>query len=202
MQLALVAAAAAELDTTGGCWLGCCGCYPILDVTGDREEGGLHIDVVLCGRFKELEAVLIRQFLPLLSANSTRVREAAAGVRLVTEQHLVDRVGGVLLYGAHPPADAFEGRLARHVVHEQDSHRAAVVRRRDGPKPLLPGGVPNLQLDLLVVEGDCADLEIDPDRRDERLREGVVRKASEDGALANTRVADEKKLDQEVVLLV
>ena len=40
--------------------------------------------------------------------------------------------------------------LIRNVVDEQDPHRAAVVRRRDGAEPLLPGRVPDLELDRSV----------------------------------------------------
>ena len=37
-----------------------------------------------------------------------------------------------------------------------------VVGGGDGPEPLLPRGVPDLQFDLLPVQLDRPDLEVDP----------------------------------------
>ena len=44
-----------------------------------------------------------------------------------------------------------EGPLIRNVVDQEDTHRAAVIGRRDGAESLLAGGVPNLQLHALAV---------------------------------------------------
>ena len=46
-------------------------------------------------------------------------------------------------------------------------------------EPLLAGGVPDLELDLLAAELDRLDLEVDADRRDERVVERVVGKSAE-----------------------
>lgn len=40
------------------------------------------------------------------------------------------------------------------------------LRRRDGPEPLLPRGVPYLQLDPLAINVDRADFEVDADGGD------------------------------------
>ena len=50
----------------------------------------------------------------------------------------------------------------RHTIDEHDAHGAAVVGGGDGAKPLLARRVPYLQLDLLPVHLDRADLEVDP----------------------------------------
>jgi len=163
----------------------------MLNVSRDRKEGVLDVDVVLGRGFKKLEAVLRRQLLPLLSADTPSARQAAARVRLVAEKNLVDRVGRVLLDSAHPARDAIERRLVGHVVDEQDSHRPAVVRGRDSSEALLAGRVPDLQLDALVVQRDRADLEVDPYRSNKRLRKGIIREAGKDAALADTGVPDE-----------
>ena len=77
-----------------------------------------------------------------------------------------------------------ERPLVCHVVHEQDPHRTPVVRRRDGPEPLLPRSVPYLQLDPLAVELDGPDLEVDADGGDERRRERVFAEAQQAAGLA------------------
>ena len=47
-----------------------------------------------------------------------------------------------------------------HVVHEQNALGAAEVRRGDGAEALLAGGVPDLQLDALVVQLNVLDLDV------------------------------------------
>ena len=67
----------------------------------------------------------------------------------------------MLLDLLHPVLDVLEGALVRHVVHEEDAHGPAVVRRGDGPEALLPRRVPDLQLELLVVQREGLNLEVD-----------------------------------------
>lgn len=88
-----------------------------------------------------------------------------------------------------------ERSLIRHVVHEQNTHGAAVIRRRDGAKALLAGRVPYLQLHSLAVELDGTDLEIDADGGDEGRCEGVLAKAQQAARLADAGVADQKEFD-------
>ena len=59
----------------------------------------------------------------------------------------------------------------------------------------------SLQLDLLSPELDGLDLEVDADRRDERVVEGVVGEAEQYARLADARVADEEQLEEQVVAL-
>ena len=60
-----------------------------------------------------------------------------------------------------------ETPLIRDVIHEQYPHGASIVCSRDGPKALLAGGIPYLQLDPLPVQLDGPDLEVYADGRDE-----------------------------------
>ena len=83
----------------------------------------------------------------------------------------------------------------------QQNHVLPVVVRRDGVEPLLSRRVPDLQLDLLSPELDGLDLEVDADRRDERVVEGVVGEAEQYARLADAGVADEEQLEEQVVAL-
>ncbi len=82
-----------------------------------------------------------------------------------------------------------KGPLVRHVVDQQDPHRAAVVGRRDGAEALLPGRVPYLELDPLAVELDGPDLEVDADGGDEGGREGVFAEAEQTAGFSDAGVA-------------
>jgi len=90
--------------------------------------------------------------------------------------------------------------LVRDIVHDNDTVRAAVVRRSDRAETLLAGRVPDLQLDRLAFQLDRADLEIDADRRDVRLGVRVVCKTQQKTRLTDARVADQQQLEQVVVV--
>lgn len=85
--------------------------------------------------------------------------------------------------------------LVSDVVHQQDTHGAAVVRRRNGAETLLACGIPNLQLHTLPVELDGTDLEVDPDSGDERGSERVLAEAQKAAGFADAGVADEEEFD-------
>ena len=72
-----------------------------------------------------------------------------------------------------------ERPLIRDIVDKQYPHRTSIICRCDGPEPLLPRRVPDLQLDPLAVELDGPDLEVDADGRDEGGREGVFAEAEQ-----------------------
>ncbi len=106
-----------------------------------------------------------------------------------------------LVYLVEPPLDVCEGVPRGHVIDDDDPVGAAVVGGGDGPEALLPGRVPDLQLDALAADVHRADLEVDADRRDVVAGEGVVGEADEEGALAHAGVADDEQLEEVVVVL-
>ena len=59
-----------------------------------------------------------------------------------------------------PVLDVVETLLVGDVVHQHDAHGAPVVGGGDRPEPLLARRIPDLQLDLLAVQLNCADLEV------------------------------------------
>lgn len=65
------------------------------------------------------------------------------------------------------------------------SYTAGISRGGDGAKSLLPGRVPDLQLDLLAGDGHRPDLEVHADCGDVVARERVVSEPDEQGALAH-----------------
>ena len=66
-----------------------------------------------------------------------------------------------------------ETLLIRHIVDQQNTHGASVVSGGDGAEALLTSGIPDLQLDTLVVELDGTNLEVDADGGDEGGGEAV-----------------------------
>jgi len=99
-----------------------------------------------------------------------------------------------------PGADVVERALIGDIVYEEDAHSTSVVCGGDCPEAFLACGVPYLELDAFTIEFDCAYFEVDTNRCDEGGCPGVVAKAEEETGLADTGVADEKELDQKVVV--
>jgi hypothetical protein len=83
-----------------------------------------------------------------------------------------------------------ETLLIRHIVDQQNTHGTTVVSGSDGAEALLASGIPDLQLDALVVELDGADLEVNADGGDERGGEAVFAESQQTARFADARVAD------------
>ena len=81
-----------------------------------------------------------------------------AEVHFVADEQLAHVVARVFVDLRQPALHVLEGVHVGDVVHDDDAVRAAVVGARDRAEALLPGGVPDLQLDRLLVEFDRADL--------------------------------------------
>ena len=62
----------------------------------------------------------------------------------------------------------------RDVVDQQGASCASVVAPRDGLEGLLTSGVPDLQLDVLLVDLDCARTELDSNGQIVLLSESLV----------------------------
>ena len=110
----------------------------LLDITGQCKECFLNIDVRLGARFQELDAVFIGQGLTLLLADHLLVRHIA----LITDEDAVDALTRMLLNVPDPISDIVERALIGDVVHQQNAHGAAVIRRCDCPEPFLPRCIP------------------------------------------------------------
>ena len=110
-------------------------------------------------------------------------------VAFVANQDLVDSFRGVLFDVGEPGPYVYhrledtpvnnlqyhtvEALLIRHIVHQQNTHGAPVICRRDRPEAFLARGVPYLKFHPLAVQVDGADFEIYADGGDEAGGEAV-----------------------------
>ena len=114
------------------------------------------------------------------------------------------------------------------IEDQYEPHRVAVEGGRQRAEPLLPGRVPQLQLDPLAPPGavqrgvrhtllstnftvqltikilkNSKNLpKIDADRRDVSVAEGAVDELAKEARLADARIAQEEKLEEVVILHV
>merc|ERR1719414_1303101 len=76
----------------------------------------------------------------------------------------------------------------------------SVVAASDGAESLLTSSVPYLQLACLAAKVEGPYLEVYTDCADVALCVCVISKSKQQARLANTRIADEQKLEKVVVL--
>lgn len=96
------------------------------------------------------------------------------GIRLIREYDDGDILPRVLLDLLHPGGHIEEGFLVAQVEDNDDAIRTLIVGVSDGPIPLLPGGVPDLQLDGRFVYLKSAESEVYSYRCDVVLAEAII----------------------------
>jgi hypothetical protein len=171
-------------------------CRPAHDFAGHGGEGLLDVGGVLGRGLEEGDAEAVSKVL-----GGVVVDDLLGGqVALVSDEELVDVFAGVAVDLLEPLLDVGEGGLVGDVVDDDDAVRSTVVTGRDGTEALLSGGIPNLQLDGLAVELNGADLKVHSNGADVALCVGVVRKAQQETALTDSRVTNQKELEEKVVL--
>ena len=113
---------------------------------------------------------------------------------------LVDVLGSVVIDLTHPPLYVFEGAAIDDGKCEDDAGCPLVVGLGDVFELLLSCGVPDLQLELLVVDLDGFDFEVDSDGGDVGLLEVVLAEAHDEVGFADPAVANDDDLGHIVVV--
>merc|ERR1740138_246150 len=134
-------------------------------------------------------AALLRRNLPLLLV-----------ITFVPDKDFTGAVGSVLVDLLNPTIDVVEGLPIASIVNHDDAVRPAVVGGGDRAEALLPGCVPDLELDRLTVDWQGAESEVDTDGGDVRFRELVVSETKEQATLSNTAVAEQYQLEEVIVV--
>ena len=116
-------------------------------------------------------------------------------------QDLAHALGSIALDLLDPGCNVLEGLLVIDGVGEDDAGSPLVVSLGDVPEPLLPSGVPDLQLDLGVPDLDGFQFEVDPDGGHITVLEDPVAEFGKQISLAHSAVPYDDDLGQEVVLV-
>lgn len=125
------------------------------------DEGILHIERGLGTRFQKNQTILLCKRPSLLRGH----RAAVFQIVLVADQHNHHVALAVLPSLLEPPRQMLEGVPPCYVVHEEGAGGPSVIRPGDGAEGLLPSGVPDLQLHLLVVNGYHPSSELNANRQ-------------------------------------
>mmetsp|Transcript_20875 Transcript_20875/g.33813 ORF Transcript_20875/g.33813 Transcript_20875/m.33813 type:complete len:234 (+) Transcript_20875:344-1045(+) len=115
-------------------------------------------------------------------------------IRLVACQRHHQAGVALPLQLAHPALGACERALALDVVHDDCCRRAPVVHRRQRVVPLLPRGVPDLELHRGVIDRHCLRQESCADGRLLVVEELPLHETQNQGGLACAHVAQEHQL--------
>mmetsp|Transcript_12876 Transcript_12876/g.21781 ORF Transcript_12876/g.21781 Transcript_12876/m.21781 type:complete len:220 (-) Transcript_12876:3-662(-) len=179
-----------------GASFGLRGRHLALDFSRHDREGVFYVERVLGRGLQEPHVEVVGQLLALGVLHGSLVLQ----VLLVADEDAGDIFLCVLIDLAHPLGDLGEGVPVRDVIGHNNSVRPLVVAASDGLEPLLPGRVPDLQLNCLSVHVNCSDFEIHPDRGHEVVIEHVVRESEEQRGLADSGVADEEHFEEVIEL--
>ena len=146
------------------------------------QEGFLNILGRFRGRLHENEAVFAGEHLTFVRADlSTSVQ-----VTLIPDEHDRHVRVAILFDFLEPAGQVRESVAPRDVIDEQGTGCAAVVRSRDALEGLLARRVPDLQLDVLLLDLDCAGAELDTDGQVVLLAEPLVRELEQQAGLSDT----------------
>jgi len=113
---------------------------------------------------------VISQVLCLVVRNLPLVLE----ILLVANQDPGDIFLCMLIDFAHPLGHLGEGVSVSDIVRHNNTMGPLVVRRRDSLESLLPGSVPNLELDGLAINIYGSDLEVNTNCWHEVVMEYII----------------------------
>jgi len=170
----------------------------VLNLLSHRLERQIDILRRLCTGFEEWHAELAGELLSLFEGDLASIRH----VTLVAHENLANTRLRVLFNFVDPRPHIVKCFSVCHVVDDDDALSASVVARSEGAEALLPSCVPNLQLNHVVFVLHGLELEIDADRIEKVLIEGVLGVAEQQARLAHSTVPDDQHLEQVVIVLV
>lgn len=138
------------------------------------------------GRLHEDKTVLASEHLTLICADLP----AGVQVALIADEHDGHVGVAVLLDLLKPPCQVGERIAPRDVIYQKCAGRAAIIRPCDALERLLAGRVPDLQLDVFLLNLDCAGTELDSDGQVVLLAEPLVCELKEEARLSDTCISD------------
>ena len=167
---------------------------------GKRLKAVVDILAGKCGRLEVVaESLLAHQLQGLVPRHGS----VFLHVREVTDQVLDDVFFGMVFDFDEPLTDAFERLAVGDVEAHKDGVTFLIEEARNGPKTLLAGCVPDLELDVGLAAHYHAEVaEFDPDCYVMFCLKHLVNQAREDAALAHAGVADDDDLEERVLVEV
>lgn len=138
-------------------------CQLILDQLAYFKEYRVDVDIVLGTGFYEFYTVFFRQFLSLLKSNLSIFVTAVA---LVTHNDFTDALRLGVTNFLEPVLNVLKGFSVSNRVHKCNTGSTFIISLSNGLEPFLPGSVPDLHLNLNIIDINSLDLKIDSNGRD------------------------------------
>mmetsp|Transcript_71488 Transcript_71488/g.149453 ORF Transcript_71488/g.149453 Transcript_71488/m.149453 type:complete len:202 (-) Transcript_71488:116-721(-) len=170
--------------------------YIFVDLPRCVQECGLHILPSLRRGFLKEQAVLLSKPCSLVVRNF-----AVLQVALVANEHhdhVWLSVGSRVI---EPPSEVVEGPPSTDVVDEQGACRPSIVGLGDRSESLLASCVPDLKLDLVILDLHDSVPELDTNGHIMLGSKTLVRELKKQTGLADAGIADDNVLEKEVVIL-
>jgi len=115
-------------------------------------------------------------------------RDLASGIQvtLISDQHDGHIGVSVLFDFFEPSCQVGESVSSRDVVDEKSTGRASVIRSRDRLKRFLASGVPDLQLNVFLLDLNGASTELNSNGQIVLLTEPLIRELEEETGFSDT----------------
>lgn len=158
----------------------------VLDFAGETHEGLLDVPTGLGAHLQEEHVMLLCQLLRLVLLDFPIICK----ISFSSNEYLAYGFAGIAFDLFDPAADILKGLFVIHPIGEDDATGSLVVGLRDIPKAFLSGGVPDLQSNLGIIDGDGFDLEVDADGGHVAVLEYSIAELGEEVGLTDSTVPD------------
>ena len=162
----------------------------------DLQETFVDALTCLCRSFYDLEAVVLLKFSDLFICDLHFFR---VNIRLVGKNEYGYIWSRVLFYLLEP---AFEVQERLFVIYIEDNYDAVgplIVSIGNSAVSFLAGSVPNLELDINLIDLQGSEAEIDSNSTDVVFLEAVVCESHQEAGLSNVSVADQDELEEMII---
>ena len=123
-------------------------------------------------------------------------------IALGGDQDLADGLGSVALDLLDPAADVLEGLLVIDGICQNNSSGSFVVSLSYIPESFLAGRVPDLKLDLCIVNVDCFEFEVHTDSGHVAVLKDAVAELGQQVGLSDSAVTNDDDFGQKIVLVL
>lgn len=162
---------------------------------GDGLEGSLHLLVVFGIDFDEIQTAFFGQCVSLIKGDDSLLFKV---IFIANEKNFHVRVS-VHFDLIEPVFDMGESLFSGDVINKKRTDGTTVVWASDGPKILLAGSVPDLQLYIFVLDRDCLSSKLNSNGYIMSGAGFTLNELEDDTGLADASVTDNDELKKVMI---
>jgi len=170
----------------------------LVNIVCDVDERLLDVLCSLGRSLEEEKTILFSKLLTFFGLYHTAVFK----ISLVTNQHdsgILARIFAAIL---QPGSQMIKGLAPSDIINKECASSVAIIAPSNRTELLLTCSIPNLQLNLLATDGDCAATKLDTDGQIMDRLETLVGELEKKATLTDGSITDDDVLEEVFVLKV